>query len=84
MHVEVHDVEARLARLEPAQDGVEVGAVHVGEGASLVDGVEQFADPALEQAEGRRVRDHDRGRPRSERGPERLDVHTAVVRRTGS
>ena len=42
--VEVHDVEAGLAGLEPAQDRVEVGAVHVGQGARLVDRVEQLAD----------------------------------------
>ena len=48
--VEVHDVEAGLARLEPAEDRVEVRAVHVGERAGLVDRVEQLADPPLEQA----------------------------------
>ena len=44
--VEVHDVEAGLARLEAAEDRVEVGAVHVGQRARLVDRVEQLADPA--------------------------------------
>ena len=76
--VEVHDVEAGLAGLEPAEDGVEVRAVHVGEGAGLVDRVEQLADPPLEQAERRRVGDHDRGRPRPERRSERVDVDAAV------
>ena len=36
--VEVHDVEPGLAGLEPAEDGVEVRAVHVGQRAGLVDG----------------------------------------------
>ena len=76
--VEVHDVEAGLAGLEPAQDGVEVGAVHVGQRAGLVDRVEQLADPRLEQAERRGVGDHHRGRPRPEGGPERVDVDAAV------
>ena len=78
MDVEVHDVEAGLARLEPAQDRVEVGAVHVGQRARLVDRLEQLADPRLEQAERRRVGDHDRRRPRPERRPERVEVDAAV------
>ena len=80
MDVEVHDVEARLARLEPAQDGVEVGTVHVGQGAGLVDRVQELADPRLEQAERRRVGDHHRGRARPERRPERVEVDPAVGR----
>ena len=48
--VEVHDVEAGLARLEPAEDRVEVRAVHVGERAGRVGRLEQLADPPLEQA----------------------------------
>ena len=45
VHVEVHDVEPGLARLEPTEDRVEVRAVHVGQGAGLMDRVEQLADP---------------------------------------
>ncbi len=70
-----------LARLEPAEDRVEVGAVHVGQGAGLVDRVEELADPRLEQPERRRVRDHHGGGPRTERGPERVEVDAAVGRR---
>ena len=82
--VEVHDVEAGLAGLEPAQDGVEVRAVHVGERAGLVDRVEQLADPRLEQAERRGVRDHHGRGARPERRPERVDVDAAVRAPTGS
>ena len=46
VRVDVHDVEAGLAGLEPAEDGVEVRAVHVGERADGVDGLEQLADRA--------------------------------------
>ena len=82
--VEVHHVEAGLAGLEPTHDRVEVGAVHVGQRAGRVDGLEQLADPRLEQAERRRVGDHDRGRPRAERRLERVDVHAAIgCRRDG-
>ena len=82
--VEMHDVEAGLARLEPAEDRVQVGAVHVGQGARLVDRVEQLADARLEQPEGRRVGDHHRGGPRPERRAERVDVDATVgCRRDG-
>ena len=76
--VEVHDVEAGLAGLEPAEDGVEVGPVHVGQGARRVDGVEELADAGLEEPERRGVGDHHRGRLRPERGPERVEVDAAV------
>src|SRR5439155_23698060 len=49
--VEMHDVETGLAGLEPTEDCVEVGAVHVREGPGVVDGVEQLADPPLEEPE---------------------------------
>ena len=78
--VEVHDVEAGLAGLEPPQDGVEVGAVHVGQRAGLVHRIEQLPDARLEQAQGRWVRDHDRRGPRAERCPERGDVDPTVRR----
>ena len=77
----MHHVEARLARLEPAEDRVQVGAVHVGQGARFVDGVEKVPDPPLEQAKGRGVGDHDGGRPGPESGPERVDIDPAVGRR---
>ena len=44
----MHDVEAGLAGLEAAKDGVEVRSVHIGQRARFVDGVEQLADARLE------------------------------------
>ena len=76
--VDVHHVEAGLAGLEAAHDGVEVRPVHVGQGASLVDGLEQLAQARLEEAQRGRVGDHHGRRPRPERGPERLHVHAAI------
>ncbi len=76
--VEMHDVEAGLAGLEPTEDRVEVRPVHVGECTGLVDGVEQLADPAFEQPQRRRVRDHDGGRLRPKGRAEGVDVHAAV------
>ena len=81
VHVEVHHVEAGLARPEPAHDRVEVRAVHVGEGAGRVGRLEQLPDPPLEQPQRRRVGDHDRGGPGAQRRLEGVDVHAAVGRR---
>ncbi len=79
--VEVHDVEAGLAGLEPAEDGVEVRAVHVGQRAGPVDGVEQLADARLEEPERRWIRDHHGGGPWTEGGPEGVDVDAAIAGR---
>ena len=78
VHVDVHHVEAGLARLEAAQDGIQIGTIHVGQRTSLVNGRQKLADPGFEQAEGGRIGDHDRGRARSEGLPELLQVHAAV------
>ena len=46
--VEVHDIEAGLARFEPAENRIEVRPVHIGERARFMDRVEEIADPLLE------------------------------------
>ena len=76
--VEVHDVEAGGAGPELAQQRVEVGPVHVGQGAGGVDHLEELHDPLLEEPERRGVGDHHRRRRGAERRPERLEVHPAV------
>ena len=81
MQVEVHDVEARGARAEAAEDRVHVRAVHVGQRARGVDGLEQLDDAPLEEPERRRVGEHDRRGPRTERGAQRVEVDAAVGRR---
>ena len=82
MQVEVHDVEAGLAGAEAAEDGVQVGAVHVGDRARLVDRGEDLVDLVLEDAEGVRVGDHQRGGVRAERRAQRVEVDAAArVRR---
>jgi hypothetical protein len=80
VRVDVHHVEAGLARLEPAQDRVQVGAVHVGEGAGGVDRLQQLTNLRFEQAHRRWVGDHHRRGLGAERGPERLEVGAAVGR----
>ncbi len=84
MQVEVHHVEAGLARPELAQDRVHVRAVHVGQRAGLVDRLQHVADAALEQPERRGVGQHHRRRTRPECGAQRVQVHTAVRRRIGT
>ena len=78
--VEVHDVEARGAGPELAQHRVHVGAVHVGQRARRVDGVEQLDDAVLEEAERRGVGQHHGRRARPERGPQRVEVDAAARR----
>ena len=78
MRVEVHDVEAGLAGLELAQDRVHVRAVHVGQRAGAVDGLEHLLDLLLEQAERRWVGEHHGGGARAERGLERVEVDAAL------
>ena len=61
VQVDVHGVDAEVGGADPADDGVEVGAVAVEEGAGRVDGVGDLDDVALEQPAGVGVGQHDRG-----------------------
>ena len=79
MQVDVHGVDAEIARPHLADDGVEVGAVAVEVGAGLVHGVGDLDDVALEQAAGVGVGQHDRGHVRPERRRDRGRVDGAVV-----
>ena len=72
--VDVHDVEAHVARPAPAEDRVEVGAVVVDERADVVDHAGDLLDPFLEQAERVRVREHQAGDLIVEQAGERLHV----------
>jgi hypothetical protein len=80
VQVEVHHVEAGFARPELAQDRVHVGAVHVGQRTGRMHRVEELVDASLEQAEGGRVGQHHRRRPRPEGRPQGVEVHAAVGR----
>ncbi len=61
VQVDVHGVDAEVARPHPADDGVEIGAVAVEVGARLVHGLGDLDDLALEQPAGVGVGQHDRG-----------------------
>jgi hypothetical protein len=79
VQVEVHDVEPGLARPEAAEDGVEVRAVHVADGARLADRGSDLVDLVLEDAERAGVRDHQRGDVRPQRGAQRGEVDPAAL-----
>ena len=61
VQVDVHDVDARFAGAHLAEQGVQVGAVHVDEAARFVHDIRDLAELLLEQAERGRVGDHDGG-----------------------
>ena len=63
---------------ELAQHGVQVGAVHVGQGADGVDRLQQVHDARLEEAQGRRVGQHHGRGVRAQRRAQRVEVHAAV------
>ena len=78
VQVEVHDVEAGLARPEAAEDGVQVRPVHVGHRTGLVDGGQDVVDLVLEDAEGARVGEHQGRRVGAERGAQGVEVDAAM------
>jgi len=59
----VDDVEAHVAGARDPDDGVEVRAVVVEERADVVKDLRDLLDALVEQAERRRVREHQPGRP---------------------
>ena len=59
VQVDVHDVEAHVARARDAADGVQVGAVVVHERAGAMEDARDLLDVLVEEAERRRVREHE-------------------------
>jgi hypothetical protein len=62
VQVHVDDVEAHVAGAHPTQDGIEVGAVVVGEPTRVVDDALNVDDGLLEHPQGGRVGEHEPGR----------------------
>ena len=81
VQVEVADVEAEIARPRDAEDGVEVGAVHVDLHALGVTDLGDVHDARLEHAERVRHRDHEGGDLRPHLARERVEVDLAVGQR---
>ena len=59
MQVEVHDVDAEIARARDANESVHVGAVHIDEAAFVVHDAADFANVLFEDADGVGVGDHE-------------------------
>ncbi len=78
MQIEVHDVHAEIAGAGFADEGVHVGAVHVEERAFGVEDVGNFVDLGLEDADGRRIGEHERGGVLGDLALEGFDVHHAA------
>ncbi len=81
VEVDVHGVGAHQAGQGAADEGVEVGAVHVDEAAAIVDQARDLDDAVLEDAEGVRHRQHQRRDRVVHRPLEGREVDGAVGRR---
>ncbi len=81
VEVDVHGVDAEVARAHDAHDGVEVGAVAVEIGARLVHRLRDVDDLRFEQAARVGVGQHDRRHVGTERSLDRGGIDSAVVTR---
>ena len=79
VQVDVHGVDAEVARPHLADDGVEVRAVAVEIRPGLVQRLRDLDDLRLEQAAGVRVRQHDRRDVGSEQRAHVVDMDPAIV-----
>ena len=77
MQIDVHRIDAEVARADLANDRVEVRAVAIDERARGVHGVADRLHIRLEQAAGVRVGDHHRRNVGSETGLERFEIDPA-------
>ncbi len=81
VQVEVHDVEAHVARAADAHDRVQVGAVVVEGGARVVDDARDLLDVRVEEPERVRVGEHEAGDAVVGLAAQVLQVHPAVLGR---
>ncbi len=80
VQVEVHDVEAHVARAADAHDRVQVRAVVVERGAGVVDDAGDLLDVGVEEAERVGVGEHQAGDAVVGQPPQVLEVDAAVGR----
>ena len=79
VQVDVHRVDAEVARARLADDGVEIRAVAIEIGARLVNGVGDADDLALEQAASVGIGQHDRRDVGRKSASHRLDADDPVL-----
>jgi len=78
VQVDVHDVEAHVARARDATDRVQVRAVVVHECAGAVEDLLDLLDVLVEEPERRRIREHERRRVLVDLRAQVLDVDVAA------
>ena len=77
VQIEVHDVEAHVARTHGAQERVHVGSVIIEQASATVHQRRDLLDVFLEETQGVGIGHHDAGNIRSEQGFEVLHVDQA-------
>jgi hypothetical protein len=75
VQVEVDDVVSHVARTSHAHQGVEIGSIHVHQGADLVHQLRDLEDVGLEHSQRVRVGEHQPGHRIVEVLPQGLEVH---------
>ncbi len=79
VQIDVHGVDAELARPHPPDDGVEIGPVAVEERPRRMGQARDLKHVAFEQAAGVGIGDHHRRHVRAEPGLQVLEVHPAIA-----
>ena len=78
VEIDVHDIEAHIARTTYAKHRVEVGTIVVHECATIVDELGNLRYLALEESEGVRVGHHHGSHAVVEQALEVVDIHHAI------
>ena len=79
MQVEVHDIDAQIARAGNAEQGVHVGAVAVDQAARVVHRLHHLQDVLFEQAQRVGVRQHEASQAVIAQGFQRFHIDVAVL-----
>src|SRR4029077_11080989 len=78
VQIEVHDVDPEVTRARDAGEGVHVSPVHIEQRALRMENLGNFRDALLEDAERRRIGDHQRGDVGRNQFAQFVDVDLAV------
>ena len=79
VQIDVDRVEAHVARLDLAENGIEVGAVVIQQPAGVVHDFLDVEDVLLEHAQRRRIGEHQPRGLRADRGLERGEIDVALA-----